>query len=89
MSEAGGAWGKGGGGGGETLWLLHDSELLCIQTSLSFLIGQHIPVNSQCQFLILISVEYCELLDGDVQNKLIIGRWWRHYLKARDNYKIL
>ena len=36
----------------------------------------------------VISVQYCELLDGGVQ-KNIIGRWWRHYLKARENNKLL
>ena len=35
----------------------------------------------------VISVQYCKLLDGGVQKK-IIARWRRHYFKAYENYKI-
>ena len=54
----------------------------------SFLLGQHTPVNSQCLAAVASFPSNTVHYWMELCKKNIIGCWWRHYIKVRENYKI-
>ena len=69
-------------------WTTPNKYYYTFKLHFSFLLGQHTPVNSQCLPAVASFPSNTVHYWMELCKKNIIGCWWRHYIKVRENYKI-